>query len=244
MATIGDLITEALQELGVVEAGGTPTGNDSALGLRKINDLIDQWAGERLMMFTVTRTTWSITASDATYTVGSGGNINIPWPTYIQHVQFIDTSMDEPQEFPMNPLTDDAWAAVAMKGLTSEYPTCWYFDSAYSSGLGTLNLWPVPTSSTLTGVIYAATQVSEFSALTTPVALPPGYRRMIVKSLVCELAPAFGRSGAVQLTQEHAKDAKTSVQRQNVRLFDMSIDRGALGVPSSGRYFWSIWSGA
>ena len=239
MATIGDLITEALQELGVVEAGGTPTGNDSTLGLRKINDLVDQWAAERLLIYTVGSTSFAIAASDATYTVGSGGNINTAWPVEIDHVTYKDTSLSTPVEVELTKLTPDAWAKMPIKGLTSAYPQAFYFDRAFTSSLGTLNLWPVPTSSTLTGYLYAPTPVSEFSALTTSVTLPPGYRRLIVKSLVCELAPAFGRSGAVQLSQQQADEAKRVVKAANTPLLDLSIDSGAL--PGNRRYY-SIWT--
>lgn len=230
MATVLDLATASLQDLGVLAAGETPTAGDATVCLDALNRLVDQWAAERLTMHAVTRSTWTIVASDGSYTVGSGGNINIPWPNYIDHVNYTDSTTSPAQEFKLTPLTPDAYSNLTPKGLTATLPSCWYFDRLFnSSGYGNLILWPAPTSSTLTGVIYAATQVSEFSAVTTTVALPPGYRRLIVKSLAAEVAPMFDRLDKLGAMSMQAEAAMRAVKGANVPMLDMSIDSGALG---------------
>ncbi len=188
MATVGDVITASLKDLGVLAAGEVPTAQDSADCLDGLNRLIDQWAAERLMIYTETRTTWTIVSGTQTYTVGVGGTVNIAWPSYIEHVNFQDTSVTPTLEYQMQPLTDDAWSKLPQRTLQSPFPTCWYFDYAFP--LANLSLWPVPTSSTLQGVIYAPTAVTQFTSTATTISLPPGYWRMLVKNLAAEMAPA------------------------------------------------------
>lgn len=66
MATIGDTITAALQDLGIYEAANTPAAEDSALALARVNEWIDGLANEGLTIFTTTRTTWTISSAGPT----------------------------------------------------------------------------------------------------------------------------------------------------------------------------------
>jgi hypothetical protein len=205
-----------------------------------LNGLMDAWAAERLQIYQVTRTTWTITANDGQYTVGSGANVNVARPVFIDHVNFIDTSTSPDTEYQMQPLTEDAWSKIPQKALTSPFPTCWYYSPTYPTG--TLELWPVPTSSTLEGALYAPQAVAEFSTLSTSIALPPGYWRMLVKNLAVELAPGYERQVNPMLLRQ-AMESKETVKRSNIRLMDMSIDAGALGRANDGRLYWSIYVG-
>jgi len=185
------LAEEALSELGVLAAGEAAPAGDADLALRKFNALVDQWAAERLMIYTTTRTTWTLVSGTQEYTVGSGGDVNIARPVYVEGVGYIDTSASPDVEYPLaGPLTDDEWEAIRIKALTSTLPTKAYYNPTFP--LATLSLWPIPTSTVLEGVIYAPAAVAEIAAITTVVSLPPGYRRMIIKNLALDLAPSFG----------------------------------------------------
>lgn len=222
MATVLDLGKESLSEIGVLAAGEAPSGPDGALILSKLNSLVDQWASERLMIHTVTRTTWTLVADQASYTVGSGGGVNIAWPSYIEGFGYIDTDTDPDQEYPLGPpLTDDMWERVTQKALSSTRPVKVYYNPTFP--LGTLNLWPVPSLSTLQGVIYHPTAVTEFAGLSTAVSLPPGYRRMIVKNLALDLAPSFGvqPSRELEIAAGHSVNV---VKRKNTPVLDQSFD--------------------
>jgi len=239
MATTAlDVITGALQEIGVLAPEEVPTLSDATVGLRALNDLVDQWAAERLQIYAIVRTTWTIVASTQTYTVGSGGAVAIARPMYIDRVTFSDSTPTIPIEYPLDLLTEDAWANVTQKTLTSPFPTSVYYSAAYP--LGVLSFWPIPTASTLSGVIYAPTAVTEFAALSTAVALPPGYRRMIVKNLAADLCSSFERELTPSLIRD-AEESKHVVSRSNKRLMDMSIDIGALG--QGGGFSYDIRSG-
>jgi hypothetical protein len=183
---------------------------------------------------------FSATAYYDTFVLRNAANIiNIPRPVFINHVNLLDTTQDPDHETPLDPLTDDGWAAIAQKDLTSMRPSAWYYNPTFP--YGTLSLWPVPTGAGLQGVIYVPTQVSTFTSLETAVSLPPGYERMIVKNLALELLPSYGREPSPALVMQAAASMAT-VKRANHRLSDMSFDSGAL-IGNSRAGAWDIRSG-
>jgi len=232
MATARDVVTDALRELGVLAAGEVASADDELSGLSALNRLIDQWAAERLTIYTITRTTYALVSGTQNYTVGSGGNFNVARPVFVDHVRLLDTAVSPTLESGLVPFTDDAWALVTQKALTSTEPTNYYYNPTFP--LGTLTLWPVPTGTTLTGVLYAPQQVAELANLNTAISLPPGYRRMLVKNLALEMSPSYERPSSVDLRVQ-AAESKMVVKQANVRLMDMTLDPAYLGT-SSGRY--------
>lgn len=242
MATVREVITDALASLGQISAVDTPSAADADLCLRALNRRIDAWAAERLSMFTVTRSPWTITANQAAYTLGPGGDIDVPWPYYVQHVHFQDASLPQPVEMPLSYLDDDAYSRWPIKSLTNSYPTCWYSDGAFP--LANLTLLPTPTSATLTGYLYAATQVSEFSDLSDTVALPPGYRRLLVLAIACEVAPSFVvPEGRLSLLLAQLDEATRVVKTANAKAPVSALDLGALPRGNAGRYTYNIFAG-
>ena len=235
MAEVRDIVTAALRELGVLASGEVATADEANSGLEELNRLVDQWAGERLLIYRVTRTTWTISATQ-NYTVGAGGTVNVVRPVYLDHVNLIDTSTDPDQEIPLTPLTDDGWAAITQKAATSTQPTNWYYNPTFP--LGTLSLWPISSSATLQGALYAPQQASEFASLEEVISLPPGYRRMLVKNLARDLAPSYDRPVHPELKEE-AIESKATVKRNNRRLSDLSFDAAVLG----GGGFFDIYTG-
>jgi hypothetical protein len=226
MATVLDIVTDALNEIGVLAAGEVATADDGAVALRSLNRMINAWKAERVYIYQTTRTTWSITANDGSYTVGTGGDVSVLRPVRIDHVAISDSAITPATEVPLRLMTDADYARIAIKTQTSNWPEAAYYNLTYP--LATLTLWPVPTSTTLTGVLYAPQAAAEFSALATAVSLPPGYERFVVKNLALELAPQYGATPSQDL-KEQAKDAKAVVLRVNKRLVEMQFDPGAGG---------------
>lgn len=239
MATVRNLCTTALGELGIVAAGEVPTGQEETDAFAALNRVVDAMAAERLQIFTITRTTWTITANDGTYQVGltaAAGNPIVARPVIVDHINFIDTSQDPDLELPLTLLTDDAWALITVKSQTSTYPTLAYYNPTFP--LGTIQLWPIPTSTTLQGALYAPAALAEFTSLDQDLALPPGYYRMLVKNLAVDIAPSYERDVPPALAHQ-ARESIKVVKRANYRLRDLSIDKGAL---PQGRYGYGWYS--
>ena len=143
-------------------------------------------------------------------------------------------------EIPMTPLTDAAYAAIPFKDLTSIYPQYYYYNPTITTA--NLKLWPVPTSATLTGAMYARIQVAQFAAITDTVTVPPGWPRMIATNLAVELCPYYERDPSPSLVKA-AMDSKAAVKRSNIRLQDMTLDPGALIQTGSGGSWLRFYTG-
>src|SRR2546425_1105764 len=126
--TVADLITAAFRRINVVQPGEVPTAEDQADAFLRLNDLMDQWQAERLQIFTVTRTTWAMVSGTRDYAVGGAR------PVFIDHVNYQDTSLSPVLERPLVSLTDDAWAAVPLKTLTSPLPGYYYYNPTFPTG--------------------------------------------------------------------------------------------------------------
>ena len=236
--TANDLIADAMSDLGILAAGEVPASDDSVSALRALNRLIDGWKINRLLIYTTTRWTWTLVSNVAVYTVGPGGDVNMPRPVPTNQVRYYDSAITPLIERPLAMLTDDAWASLKAKGQTNSIPTLYYYNPTYP--LGTLTLWPIPTSATLVGVFYAPEAVEELSDVSTTIILPPGYRRMIVKNLAVELASSYGKQ-ADPSVQQAADESMADVMRANKRITDLMFPPDAL-IPSA-RTFYNIFTG-
>jgi hypothetical protein len=220
--TVADLIKATLQDLGVIQAGEDPTGEDADLALARFQDWVDSLAIERLTIYTITRTTWAIVSATAAYAVSLGSSR----PVYVERVSYLDTSVTPNQEYPLGLLTDAQYQGIAQKDYSATLPQHAFWNPTFPTG--TITLWPVPTSTTLQGVIYSPNPMSEPAALSDTLALPPGYRRFYRTNLRLELADAFEKP----IARRHelvAEAAKRSVKRANVRLADLVSDPFGVG---------------
>lgn len=232
MVTLSDICQAALNEIGVLAAGETMAAEDAEAAKDAANLLLDQWAADRLQMYTVTRTTWTITSTVASYNVAPGQVINRARPVYLERIRFQDTSLTPVQELNLDPLTEDAYANIPNKTLQSLWPSQVYYNPTFPSAVVTF--WPVPTSATLQGVMYAPTAVAEFAAITDVLSLPPGYKRLLVKALAMDLANSYSREVSQSL-RDDVSDSLRTVKVANKRITDLRLDAGALG----DRYRWS-----
>jgi len=160
-----------------------------------------------------------------TFAISATSGIPIPRPVVVEDVRIVDTSQSPDLELSLTMLTDQAWEAVPQKDLTNTWPTSWYYNPTFP--YGTLQFWPIPTSTTLQGAIYVKTQISEFDALSSTVTLPPAYFRALVKNLALDLCPSYGKEPSGLLLKQ-AADSLASLKRANIKPMDLGFPGGAL----------------
>src|SRR5262245_8857990 len=141
--TVTDFIARALQDLNLTDGQAAAVPDDVQLAFERLNDYIDDLKNDGLSVYTITRTTWTLVASQASYTVGSGGQVNIERPNAakdIQNIGYVDTSLTPAAEYVQGPvLTEDAYQAVPFKSLTATIPAAWYYNPTFgATGRGTL----------------------------------------------------------------------------------------------------------
>ena len=70
MTTPIEIISRALKDIGALEAGEIPTPDASQDALDMLNDLIDQWSNEGMMVYNVTEIVFPVIAGQTQYTIG------------------------------------------------------------------------------------------------------------------------------------------------------------------------------
>jgi hypothetical protein len=70
MAVPFDIVSRALKDIGALEAGETPTPDAALDAFEMLNDIIDQWSNENMMVFNVTEIICPVIAGQTQYTIG------------------------------------------------------------------------------------------------------------------------------------------------------------------------------
>lgn len=65
-----DIISRALKDIGALEAGEVPTPDAAQDAFDMLNDLVDQWSNEGMMVFNTTEIIFPVIAGQVQYTIG------------------------------------------------------------------------------------------------------------------------------------------------------------------------------
>ncbi len=136
--------------------------------------------------------------------------------------------------------TNQAAFANQVPTQTSVQPTSLYYRPTYvTSGLGAIEVWPVPTTSDNDLELQLLKPLAQFADTTTSVNLPDGWDEALVYNLARRWA---GTLGAKMTTDDLdiARNSFETIQRANLNLQDLSTD--AIGV-GDHRPFYNILSG-
>ncbi len=225
MATAQTIIDRALRLIGAIASGESPTTDEGTDALTALNAMIDSWRNDRLMVYALSESTLTLTPTDASYTIGTGGNINTTRPVKIESAFCRAGSVD----FPVDVIGKARYDAIPDKTTTSDIPDFLYYDSAVTTG--NINLWPVPTTANVLHVTMW-TVLSTLAAVSTTVTLPPGYERALAYNLAIEIAPEYEKT----VSQEVAKIARDSLaalkkinSRQIIAYSELSINGNRRG---------------
>lgn len=208
MATVQTICNRAVRLLGKLASNTNLGTNESADALVALNGLIDSWRNEELMCYARQTESLTLSASDASYTIGSGGDLNTTRPVTIEAAWYDDGSGPR-----VRVIEDAEYDAIVDKTADGDYPDRVNYRATMSTG--TLYVYPVPTA-TRTLKLRTRIVVSAFSAMSDAVTLPPGWEEALAYNLAIELAPEYQMepSGAVM---SRAVTAKAGIKRVNAR---------------------------
>lgn len=240
--TARELVTDILEDLGVIGAGETPSNEDAQLVLSRMNRWIDSLALEPNAMLSKIRTTEVLVSGTASYTVGTGGDIDIVRPDHFDAAAvIIDTASDPVTELPIELLTDQQWQGIAQKELESPLIVAAYYDRAWTAGLARLYVWPIPNVGTTELVLYSLLANARFTTLDTEVTLAPGYEEYFQTNMLKRIASTFRKSVSPE-QREAAREAKLNVKRANNRPIQVGVD-DALLQRNRGAGYFNIFTG-
>ncbi|MES1987323.1 MAG: hypothetical protein V4440_04700 [Pseudomonadota bacterium] len=220
-----NLITDVLLDMGVLADQETPTASQSVGALVKLNDLIESWNLDPQRVYGATERILPMVASQASYTIGVGGDLNITRPNIVTAAYIRNTSYTVPnqQDMPMALLTDQQWANLPNKFVTGTFPYAIWFDNTYP--LVTAHVSPVPTVGTYS-VIFWDSDIDAILTLNTVLSLPPGYKRALKYALYIELAPSY-QIEVPQSIVTLAASSKQSVDRNNLQINELQTSGGS-----------------
>ena len=75
MTQVIDIISRSLKDIGALEAGETPTPEAAQDAFDMLNDILDQWSNESMMVTYKTEIIFPITSGQTQYTIGPNGQI-------------------------------------------------------------------------------------------------------------------------------------------------------------------------
>ena len=202
----------ALQLLGKQAAGESLAPEIAAEMLPVLNEMIDNWKTQRLLVPQLIRVEYILTAGKTSYTVGPGGDIDTERPYSIRYALVKDAGNPD-YERPIGVRNEEAHAVRGFKTVTglSHVNEVYYQPTAQ---LGTLHVPAASAGSTL--VLYLLGGLPRFDDLTTEYVLMPGYAKAIRYNLAIDFAPIFGAEVS-SLIYEQAQSSKGDVKRLNQR---------------------------
>lgn len=185
-----DLIKAALRSLNVLAAGEEPTGAEAQDSLFILNQMIDTFNGDGLMLFTEQIDDFLLNASQQTYTYGTGGNFNKPRPSYINRASCVmNISSPQPIEYELHMFTTQEWQQqVPVKTVAGNLPIAIYDDGSFP--LRNITFWPL-ASDNVKFRSYTMQKLTQFADLQQTAAFPEGYLEAFRHNLAVRLAPEF-----------------------------------------------------
>lgn len=228
MATALDLIGQSLKIIGVLAAGESVQAADAKDCLTCLNQMLDRWSNEKMMVYHITSSLYDIVPGVGTYSIGPGATwdtgVRRPimvqkWGAFVR--QTISPSLYN--DYKLDYIPADRYANIFLKKLTTNFPSSWTFETAWP--VGTIKLFPVPTLALQFG-LNSFDQFSTFN-LTDYVELPPGYESAIVYNLALDISPQYGVD-PMPMVLKRANQAKINLQTTNSDQIIMTTDESLI----------------
>ena len=245
MATWTELVEDSLNQIGVLALGEELDAPDRDGGLRRLRLLLDSWAVEGLLVPSLSRVRYTVTAAKTNkFTLGESSDspdIEIDSPyTEIRVVSYRSAS-----EVNLSPLARLNYREqVSRFADSANYPNGYFYEPGFPLAEISFDAnLKVDDVFEIAGDTYL---VPETIVSTDNFALPREYERALLLALALELAPTYGSSvsgTSLRETKKMAKDAKESLQQRNLQPVKVKYDLSLILTSSdTWRYHYQRYS--
>lgn len=225
MPAVSTMIIAGLTMTGEKAIGDTLTADEENYYISRLNSMMDSWTNERGMIFTVSQTSFALTTSQGSYTIGNGGNFNMTRPTEIVDPCFIRDTNN--YDVPLDIIDVEAYGNIRLKSTDGTWPTWLYYDKGFSgTSTATVYLYPEPAAS-LTLFINTLQPLGTFSTMSQNLVMPPGYQAAIESNFAVWSAPGFIKVD--QEIKDLARTTKAAIKSTNIPAPVMRLDYGVAG---------------
>ena len=223
--TAGQLIYDAYRALGVLRPGQrtSPEGHDDAFGL--LNDMVDSWNTESLMIPAQRRDVYPLTAGVGSYTLGPGGSLGGERPQRVTSAALVSCDCgcgcaDNCQKLKLNTGWQDCSCGCGI-----------WIDSAYPDVNIKINPAPLEGQAL---ALQSWQTLTGFADLDTPYGFAPGYALALRWGLALQLAPHALimmkiPQNLLQVIETRAIESKAAVKSFNSRVPLMDTGFGGAG---------------
>jgi len=230
MATVLDVITDALVTVKALAVGEPPGADMTTDALSKFNEVLDALTIQNLAVFSNVTTTFPLVAGIAVYTIGPSGTVVAERPPFVDTVYATYQGVD----FEVKSMTQEEYAQLSLK-TTPGIPNRFVYHPEYPNG--SLTLWPVPyLAGSMT--LYQNKIFTNAATIYDTFDMPPGYKKMIRLLLAWELASDYpGLSGdELGKLESDAKTALALVKRNNKKPMMMRSEVAQLDCSGGNNY--------
>lgn len=208
------IIKRALRLLGVYATGEEPSADESSDALAALNALMDSLSNDALQVFARSVDAIALSAGTASVTVGPSGSTITGRPVEVLGQSFITVAGED---HPLELYTLDQYNAIREK-TERGLPSAIYVQADMPDV--TVYVWPVPEQAATLN-LWSNKQIRQFTSLTTELALPPGYERMLAFMLAEEIAPEYDREPPATVVRK-AAEARLLIMATNSEAVDDS----------------------
>lgn len=188
MTTAGDQINAALRLLGVLAEGETTSPSVSQDSLAAMNQMIDSWSTERLMIYNTIDQMFTWPSGFIERTLGPTGDFVGLRPVLLDDSTYYrDPGTNV--SFGIKFINQQQYNGIAVKTVTSTYPQVIFVNMTHPDI--TMTVYPQPTRD-LEWHFISVQELAQPATLATDIYMPPGYLRAFKYNLACEIAPEFG----------------------------------------------------
>lgn len=208
--TAGDQINAALRLIGQLAEGESPSAATTQDALAAMNQMIDSWNLERLMVFSTQDQVFTWPQGVATRTLGPTGDFVGERPVALDD----STYFRDPTSgvsYAVKFINQQQYNGLALKTVTSTYPQVMWVNFTYPDI--EMTVYPVPIR-TLEWHFVSIEPLTQPAVTATTLAFPPGYLRCFKYNLACEIAAEFGVE-APPTVQRIAMVSKRNLKRVN-----------------------------
>lgn len=199
---VDEILTSAFELIRVYDAGSSnvPLSTQRTRAIQALNFMLTGWQSDGLQLWSRKTTSFSLTLGTTSYTIGSGGTINVNKPMRIYNAWRRDTDNDT--DVPIKILSEKEYDLLNNKSEEGT-PTAIYYDNRYESNA-------VQEGTTAKGLIYVyqpanSDHVSnstihiryqrpfnDFTATTDTIDFPQEWMEAVKYGLAVRLAPVYG----------------------------------------------------
>lgn len=225
-----EIVADAFALLNVFTPGESIPADDGEFARRQMNDLLDQWGQRNLLIPVIGRERFTLTANKGgptnPYTIGTGGDFNTDRPSNQNSVvsaNLILTASSPEVRVPLGIYTDQAYDANQIPDMSNTQPTGLYYNPTYANDLGSISLWPVPTTAQNDLELFLQKSIAPFANLTTTYYVPAAVPQALKYNLADLLQTPYGRVLS-DAAQRIAVSSLGTVKRSNTKLSDLMSD--------------------